>query len=366
MAGSLRRVPLFVALVGVASCGSGFMSVVLDLPPQAPRAETVSAAASGQVGLAYYMPVDTVRPRIESTVDPDSTRALLPRDNAGNIDWMEALRRGIIKPRSATPGDSVVGPPSTFNFGFDFFFPGPNPMFDAYFPHSSHTEWVSCEHCHTRIFKYRDTEIQMADVLQGRFCGECHGRVAFPVETGCERCHINFPQPADRAQPEFIGDIVMSRVQRAPAQVAAEIAAKIAADSVPKEPTETAAAEDSPAPVGDLFYPPATFPHWVHRIRYQCKACHIERFEPAAGANAITMSDIDGGNACGTCHDGATAFDAGFGQCHRCHVTPAETVREPGAEAAAGDGSAEAVVGDTSGTPRAPIGSVRATGPLEP
>jgi len=340
MAGLSRRALLLLLLVGVAGCGSRLMSVVLDLPPRSSRADTSSVSrAPVLVGPGYWVPVDTVRPPIEATLDPDSTRALLPRDNAGNIDWMEALRRGVIKPRPATPGDSAAALPSTFRFGFDFYFPGPNPMFDALFPHSAHTEWVACEHCHTRIFKYRDTQIHMADVLEGRYCGTCHGKVAFPVETGCERCHVGFPQPPDRAEPKLIGDVVMTRVPRPPAgaRVAMDSSRATDADTTAESAARMSTGVDSvnsqrpsdTSGLGNMYYPPATFPHWVHRIRYQCKACHPSLFEPEAGSTAVTMVDIDGGEACGACHDGSTAFDAGFGQCHRCHAAPLEPAQVP-------------------------------------
>ncbi|TAK03473.1 c-type cytochrome, partial [bacterium] len=38
---------------------------------------------------------------------------------------------------------------------------------------------------------------------------------------------------------------------------------------------------------GDV--PPAVFPHWFHRIRFKCYACHPSIFQMKAGANAITM-----------------------------------------------------------------------------
>ena len=66
--------------------------------------------------------------------------------------------------------------------------------------------------------------------------------------------------------------------------------------------------------------PVARFPHWVHRIRYRCKTCHPALFVPRAGANAMTMIEINRGEACGRCHDGRAAFRAGFGSCQRCHV----------------------------------------------
>ncbi len=66
--------------------------------------------------------------------------------------------------------------------------------------------------------------------------------------------------------------------------------------------------------------PPATFPHWVHRIRYKCYACHPAVFEMKAGANAITMDAIREGKFCGACHNGKIAWEVGFDTCNRCHV----------------------------------------------
>lgn len=65
---------------------------------------------------------------------------------------------------------------------------------------------------------------------------------------------------------------------------------------------------------------PAVFPHWVHRIRYKCYACHPAVFEMKAGANAITMDAIQEGKFCGACHNGKIAWEVGFETCNRCHV----------------------------------------------
>ena len=54
--------------------------------------------------------------------------------------------------------------------------------------------------------------------------------------------------------------------------------------------------------------PPAGSPHWFHRIRFKCYACHPAIFEMKAGANAITMDDIREGSFCGACHNGKTAW----------------------------------------------------------
>ncbi len=71
---------------------------------------------------------------------------------------------------------------------------------------------------------------------------------------------------------------------------------------------------------GDGGVPVATFPHWFHRIRYKCYACHPAVFEMKAGANKITMDAIGEGKFCGVCHNGKIAWAASFETCNRCHA----------------------------------------------
>lgn len=66
--------------------------------------------------------------------------------------------------------------------------------------------------------------------------------------------------------------------------------------------------------------PEAFFPHWIHRIRYKCYACHPNPFEMKAGANRISMDTIQEGKSCGVCHNGRIAWGVTFETCNRCHV----------------------------------------------
>jgi c(7)-type cytochrome triheme protein len=110
---------------------------------------------------------------------------MLPKDDLDEADWAAALRQEVIAPRKSIPG---TRPAQRIVFGFDFFLPGPDPSFDAYFPHSVHTEWLGCESCHPKIFPRRGTEITMDEVFAGEYCGVCHGVVAFNQDN-CTRCH---------------------------------------------------------------------------------------------------------------------------------------------------------------------------------
>jgi len=290
----------------VVGCSRRVASSILGLPPPQDTVELnefdESADPAPQALMQLLLSEDTVRPAIERWLDPDTVRALLPRDHAGNIDWMAALDSGVIKPRSAISDTVAVLTGDQFEFGYDFFLPGPDTTLHAYFPHSSHTQWVDCKQCHARIFPFRNLQITMGEIFQGKYCGECHGKVAFPVTTDCERCHVNMPpMPAGRAQPELLGTF------RLPRRLHNQ-------DETPSDSTV------SQREFRTASLPAAQFPHWVHRIRYRCKVCHMDIFEPRAGSNRITMQDIGAGKACGQCHNGAVAFDSGFDNCQRCHV----------------------------------------------
>lgn len=71
-------------------------------------------------------------------------------------------------------------------------------------------------------------------------------------------------------------------------------------------------------------FPPSVFPHWVHRVRYRCDACHDGLFTMELGATPVTMALIAEGKACGACHDGQRAFDDSFENCSRCHQPAAD------------------------------------------
>ena len=63
---------------------------------------------------------------------------------------------------------------------------------------------------------------------------------------------------------------------------------------------------------------PVIYPHWFHRIRFQCRVCHSEiGFEMRVGANKITMEGIIDGKFCGTCHNGEIAWSVD--NCDLCH-----------------------------------------------
>lgn len=129
---------------------------------------------------------DPSSPAIGVLQEPGDALILLPPDTAGNrVSWIKALRDGYIEPRSNLFPDTSVE-----YLDMDIILEKTGEMPLVLFPHSSHTEWLDCKNCHDAIFKEKvgANPISMFAILQGEYCGRCHGAVAFPL-TECNRCH---------------------------------------------------------------------------------------------------------------------------------------------------------------------------------
>lgn len=66
---------------------------------------------------------------------------------------------------------------------------------------------------------------------------------------------------------------------------------------------------------------PVLFPHWVHRMKYNCTVCHNELKVPLkARTQDLKHSEMDSGKHCGVCHDGKSTFATNSEKdCFRCH-----------------------------------------------
>ncbi|HEC16431.1 MAG TPA: hypothetical protein ENI99_07680 [Sedimenticola sp.] len=66
---------------------------------------------------------------------------------------------------------------------------------------------------------------------------------------------------------------------------------------------------------------PVIYPHWIHRIWYECSVCHQEVFVMKRWRNEISREKILAGQQCGACHNGDIAFGADEkDKCGLCHV----------------------------------------------
>jgi len=115
----------------------------------------------------------------------------LPKDTEGRVDWTTSVVEGYIDPAPSLDPDYVEDPPLDLNI----FIEAKTPlMANVIFPHSIHTYWLSCSTCHPNIFlpEAGANPISMEEIFQGKWCGRCHGKVAFTFwpRANCTRCHI--------------------------------------------------------------------------------------------------------------------------------------------------------------------------------
>ena len=134
-------------------------------------------------GLGPLEPEDT-KPSYASY---DELLAALPKDLMGNLDWVAAVEQGLLEPSPGIDPEAQALPELPLDVRLD---PG-IPQFEVIFPHAAHTYWLRCDNCHPQIFQMRAgaNPITMAKIFAGEYCGRCHGKVAFPPQTGCPRCH---------------------------------------------------------------------------------------------------------------------------------------------------------------------------------
>ena len=70
---------------------------------------------------------------------------------------------------------------------------------DVVYPHWIHTYWLKCDVCHPKIFipAKGQNNMTMVGIAEGKWCGRCHGKIAFPL-TDCSRCHVKPKKSAGR------------------------------------------------------------------------------------------------------------------------------------------------------------------------
>ena len=189
----------FCLTVTIAACSTKTRELFFDIPPPSPQelaeqarlkaeleaaenAQTESEESSGLGLYDYNLP----RPEIESLSSWEKALDMLPKDYKDDADWSAAITQGIVRPR---PGDDPKAMLATA-FKYDFIIANDNPKNEGYFPHSSHTQWLGCKNCHTRIYPFRRNPATMKEMRSGESCGVCHGSVAFSLKQ-CKRCHLN-------------------------------------------------------------------------------------------------------------------------------------------------------------------------------
>lgn len=126
------------------------------------------------------------------TDEPPAFQAL-PKDDLGMINWIKAETYDVIKPRGSLSGEEPP-PHEGFLHNLIFIQTRVHMMADVVFPHGMHTHWLDCDSCHPKPFKKErgGNNITMKEIIAGKWCGKCHGKVAFPPNEyqNCRRCHV--------------------------------------------------------------------------------------------------------------------------------------------------------------------------------
>ncbi|OIN90721.1 MAG: hypothetical protein AUJ20_13535 [Comamonadaceae bacterium CG1_02_60_18] len=118
--------------------------------------------------------------------------ANFPKKRFGNgIDWIAGESMGLVKLVDSL--DGVSSKSKLFkNPGDSIIVPKAKGMPDIIFSHEKHGVWNGCELCHPEVFpsveKGKAAVYSMNEIFDGKYCGACHGKVAFPM-VECQRCH---------------------------------------------------------------------------------------------------------------------------------------------------------------------------------
>jgi c(7)-type cytochrome triheme protein len=148
--------------------------------------EPISRTASHWFPLAKDELHDPAISSLSLLQNPQESLSKLPREGAGNqVDWVKAIEKGFIKPHVNINSNTEIKV-----LDLDVIRRNTGEMDMVLFPHKQHTEWLTCSNCHDEFFKSKAgaTKFGMFDILNGEYCGRCHGAVAFPL-TECKRCH---------------------------------------------------------------------------------------------------------------------------------------------------------------------------------
>ena len=162
---------------GVPAPGEAKPSVALKKPPRRPAYKAPEPLVK-RVQVPDLPPQVDWRPRYEA----------LPKNMAGEADWVLALNEKNITPKPGLAADAKDDEPTDINVEF---IPKQQPQFKVVFSHKAHTQWLGCPACHSGLFEMQKGKavMTMEKLNGGAYCGACHGKVAAPSLTTCQPCH---------------------------------------------------------------------------------------------------------------------------------------------------------------------------------
>ncbi len=189
---------VFATLLLISGCGvTANLAEKLEIlaDPKAKEMIRRREKAAPEEATGYYEKfyiMVTQKARFAEGENPIAALDVLPVDAIGRVNWTAAVIQGLIDPRGSL--DPKVKDPPPFNL--NIFIEAKTPlMANVLFPHSIHTYWLSCANCHPKIFlpEAGANPISMKEIWKGKWCGRCHGKIAFSPfmpRGNCTRCHM--------------------------------------------------------------------------------------------------------------------------------------------------------------------------------
>lgn len=111
---------------------------------------------------------------------------LAPAKYGNKINWIKVARKTRPKYSIFLKGERSLKFNKLLKLKAEWQFVPP-----AIFPHSVHVRLLDCSNCHPDIFnikKKTTKHFRMEYILEGKFCGVCHLKIAFPMNY-CLMCH---------------------------------------------------------------------------------------------------------------------------------------------------------------------------------
>jgi c(7)-type cytochrome triheme protein len=200
---------------------------------------------------------------------------------------------------------------------------------------------ISCKACHNEAMK-KGVHYTMAQMEQGKSCGQCHnGKMAFALskctvchkvkditfkvkETGpvlfkhtvhlkknseCSACHNKVFKTGTNPRASMNA---MEKGKSCGACHNGKMAFALS-DCSKCHPTKEITFIEKDA--GNV-----KFSHKNHTSLYKCGECHTKIFNTTRSKTKVSMKEMEAGKSCGGCHDGKTAFSVATDKdCDKCH-----------------------------------------------
>lgn len=197
---------------------------------------------------------------------------------------------------------------------------------------------ISCKACHNEAMK-KNVRYTMAQMEQGKSCGQCHdGKRAFALAK-CSACHkvkditfmvketgpVLFKHSVHLQKNSECGECHNALFKTGPNPKVSMAAMENGKSCGACHNGKKAFGLDACVachPVKELTFKvketgPTPFSHKVHIEVAGCAACHPKLYAPNQQNKRVGMAAMEKGKSCGACHNAKEAFSVK--ECSRCH-----------------------------------------------